>query len=185
MVKIITTDDKTFEISSELFQLIEAYAHLDDDDDEIIIDLNIQLNNQLDNVSIDSEIMGKIIEFMNFYIKKPLNDIVKPLISHDMKDVVNDQFYANFIDVRLNLVKQLLMAADYLAIKPLLMLCAAKIGSKIRGLSAEQISNLTSVDQFTIDDTNEADAAIAAAVAAEAIAANVNNLSIEVASISA
>ena len=79
-------------------------------------------------------ILEKVIEFCRHIKDNAVPEIEKPLRSTDMATVV-DAWYANFINVEKEMLLELMIASDYLEIKPLLELCCAKIASIIKNKS--------------------------------------------------
>ncbi len=79
-------------------------------------------------------ILEKVIEFCRHIKDNAVPYIEKPLRSTDMATVV-DAWYANFINVEKEMLLELMIASDYLEIKPLLELCCAKIASIIKNKS--------------------------------------------------
>jgi len=67
-----------------------------------------------------------------------MTEIEKPLKSQNMQDVVQ-KWYADFVNVEQVLLFELILAANYLDIKPLLDLTCATVASMIKGKSPEDI----------------------------------------------
>jgi S-phase kinase-associated protein 1 len=58
--------------------------------------------------------------------------LLQPLKSSNMHEVVQD-WYANFVNVEQELLFELILAANYMDIKPLLDLTCATVASMIKG----------------------------------------------------
>lgn len=84
--------------------------------------------------------MVKVHEFRRHYAEEPMSEIMKPLISTNMHDVV-PEWYANYVDVDQKLLFQLCIAASdqHLNIKPLLQLTTATIASMIKGKTPGEV----------------------------------------------
>jgi S-phase kinase-associated protein 1 len=67
-----------------------------------------------------------------------MSEIEKPLKSPIMSDVVQ-QWYANFVDLEQVLLFELILAANYMDIKPLLDLTCATVASMIKGKNPDEI----------------------------------------------
>jgi S-phase kinase-associated protein 1 len=67
-----------------------------------------------------------------------MNEIEKPLKSNNMAEVVQ-KWYADFVDVDQVLLFELILAANYMDIKPLLDLTCATVASMIKGKTPEDI----------------------------------------------
>lgn len=72
-----------------------------------------------------------MIEFCKHYKEDPMNEIEKPLKSANMHDVVQD-WYAKFVEVQQETLFELILAANYMDIKPLLDLTCATVASMIK-----------------------------------------------------
>ena len=82
-------------------------------------------------------------------------NIEKPVRSNNMKDVTT-KFYANFIDLDDDHVQDLMKAANFLAIDDLLVLCLAKMGSVIRGLTIPEFrKTFNIINDFTPEEEAE------------------------------
>merc|ERR1719469_919817 len=68
----------------------------------------------------------------------------QPLKSGVMSDLV-DKWFAQFIDVEQVLLFELVLAANYMDIKPLLDLSCAAVASMIKGKSAEEIRKIFNI----------------------------------------
>lgn len=88
--------------------------------------------------NVKAEVLNKVVQYMKYHANKPAEVIEKPLESANMKQVVA-QWDADFVDVDQELLFELILAANYMDIKPLLDLTCAKVASMIKGKTPEQI----------------------------------------------
>ena len=64
--------------------------------------------------------------------------------------------YSNFIDIDLDLIFELILAANYLDIKPLLELSSAKVASIIKGKTTEEIKKTFAIsNDFTPEEEKQ------------------------------
>jgi S-phase kinase-associated protein 1 len=105
-------------------------------------------------LNIKSTILAKVIEYCQYYLHNPMNEIEKvrfplyltclflllhqPLKSVSMSEVVQE-WYANYISVDRETLFELTLAANYMDVKPLLDLCCATTASLIKGKTPEEI----------------------------------------------
>jgi len=82
--------------------------------------------------NVKSQVLSKVIEFCEYHNKEPMTEIEKPLKSQVMSDVVQ-KWYADFVDLEQVLLFELILAANYMDIKPLLDLTCATVASMIKG----------------------------------------------------
>jgi hypothetical protein len=111
---------------SELVKSMMDEDHDDDDDDGAGSSPEIPLPN------VKSEVLKKVIEFCEHHLGDPMTEIEKPLKSQNMADVVQ-KWYADFVDLEQVLLFELILAANYMDIKPLLDLTCATVASMIKG----------------------------------------------------
>ena len=113
-----------------LNQLAFYFTNLTDDENEN--DAEIPLPN------VKAEVLRKVIEFCEHHLEEPMSEIEKPLKSQAMGDVVQ-KWYAEFVEVEQVLLFELILAANYMDIKPLLDLTCATVASMIKGKNPEDI----------------------------------------------
>jgi S-phase kinase-associated protein 1 len=107
------------------------HTHLTTDDDEEST-IEIPLPN------VKSQVLQKVIEFCEHHLEQPMTEIEKPLKSQIMADVVQ-KWYADFVELEQVLLFELILAANYMDIKPLLDLTCATVASMIKGKSPDDI----------------------------------------------
>lgn len=123
-----------------LSELVKTMAEGDSEEKEI----------PLPNVKTD--VLTKIVDYMKYHADSPAKEIEKPLKSANMSEVVC-QWDASFIDVDQELLFELILAANYMDIKPLLDLTCAKVASMIKGKTPEQIrKTFNIVNDFTPEE---------------------------------
>lgn len=82
-------------------------------------------------------------------------DIERPLRSNDLLDHTTE-YYATFVDMERDAVEDLLLAANFLDIKPLLELCCAKIATYLKGKTIPEIRQFYGiVNDFTPEEEAE------------------------------
>ena len=88
--------------------------------------------------NVKSTVLKKVIEFCKHHRSEPMTEIEKPLKSAAMAEVVQ-KWYADFVNVEQVLLFELILAANYMDIKPLLDLTCATVASMIKGKTPEEI----------------------------------------------
>ena len=131
--------------------------------DKDVISLSVYCKGMLDDGAeiipipdTNEKMLRKIIEYLH-YLKagNASPEIEKPLRSSDLKDVTTD-WYANFIELPDEEVQDLIIAANFMDIKCLLVLACAKMGSVIRGLSIPEFrKRFNIVNDFTPEEEAE------------------------------
>ena len=88
--------------------------------------------------NVKATVLSKVIEFCTHHREVPMTEIEKPLKSAIMSEVVQ-KWYADFVNVEQVLLFELILAANYMDIKPLLDLTCATVASMIKGKTPEEI----------------------------------------------
>jgi S-phase kinase-associated protein 1 len=103
-------------------------------------------------VNVKTAILKKVVEFCEHHVTEPMSDIEKPLKSDNMTEVVQS-FYANFINVDQETLFDLILAANFMDIKPLLDLTCASVASMIKGKTPEEIRTTFNIkNDFTPEE---------------------------------
>jgi S-phase kinase-associated protein 1 len=159
VVKLISSDLEVFEISIEAAQLSILVKDLIDEDSTEIQEIPLP--------KINARVLAQIVRFLNYYVQQPMTKIMKPLKSCDMSTLVQP-FYDDFIrgdnpynPYDLEFISELMLAANFMNIKPLLMLCGAAFASRIRGKNLDELKRifgyegeLQQVDEREIREAN-------------------------------
>ena len=102
--------------------------------------------------NVKSEILCKVIEYLRYYIDRIPPVIAKPLKSAVFDEVV-PQWDAAFIELEQETLFELLLASNYLDIKPLLDLACAKVASMVKGKTTEELRRHFNIENdFAIDE---------------------------------
>ena len=88
--------------------------------------------------NVKGKVLAKVIEYLRFHNGNPAKEIDRPLKSANMREVVAE-WDADFVEVDDELLFDLILAANYMDVKPLLDLTCAKVASFMKGKSAEEI----------------------------------------------
>lgn len=131
MVILVSPEGLKVEVPRNVAELSNLVKEMlaDDDDDEVP---EIPLPN------VTKETLDKVIEFCKHHVNDPLPEIEKPLTSNNLADIV-PEWDANFIEVEQSTLFNLILAANYLDLPPLLDLACAKVASMIKGKTPEEI----------------------------------------------
>jgi len=102
--------------------------------------------------NVKSNVLQKVIQYMEYHHHSQPKEIEKPLKSANMSEVVS-QWDAEFVEVDQEMLFELILAANYMDIKPLLDLTCAKVASMIKGKTPEQIrKTFNIVNDFTPEE---------------------------------
>ena len=104
--------------------------------------------------NLTTPILDALVKFMNQYATDPMTPVEKPLKSQSLRDTIQE-FYWQFVNVPQEQIFELMLAANYLDLKPLLELTCAAIALKIKGRTPEEIKaefNIGADDVWTAED---------------------------------
>ena len=146
-VILVSQEGEQFTINTNIATMSELVKNMLDDDDTEIQEI------PLPNVKANA--LRKVIEFCEHNHGDPLAQIEKPLKSSDMKENVSE-WYAKFINLEQEVIFELILAANYMDIKPLLDLSCAKIACMIKGKTPEEIrQTFNIVNDFTPEEESQ------------------------------
>ena len=104
--------------------------------------------------NINYNTLLKIKEYLEHYENSEPKKIAMPLPNNNFKECVDDWDY-NFIDLKNEDIFEIMNAANFMAIQPLLDLSCAKIASLIKGKNEKEIRNLFNMKGDNKDNEDE------------------------------
>eukprot|EP01006_Ploeotia_vitrea_P018525 TRINITY_DN50041_c0_g1_i1.p1 TRINITY_DN50041_c0_g1~~TRINITY_DN50041_c0_g1_i1.p1 ORF type:complete len:171 (-),score=9.34 TRINITY_DN50041_c0_g1_i1:96-608(-) len=146
MVHLVSQEGESFDVPLPVAKLSELVKTMIDEDQDEEEAQEIPLPN------VKSTILAKVIEFCRQYSVEPMTEIEKPLKSANMQEVVQ-QWYADYATVEQEVLFELILASNYMDIKPLLDLTCATVASLIKGKTPEEIRKIFNiVNDFTPEE---------------------------------
>jgi len=146
---LVSGDGEEFKVPSEYAkQAILLKNMLEDGDDGE--------NMPLPNVKAST--LRHVIDYMTFHGENPeaTSEVQKPLKSTDLKECGVNEFDVGFVgedNMTQEVLFEVILAANYMDIKPLLDLTCAKVASMIKGQTSEQIrKRFNIVNDFTPEE---------------------------------
>jgi hypothetical protein len=129
---IVSVDDVKYDLTKEEMELSDFLKTL-------TTDCNIETNNVY-SISLESKILGKIVEYLKYHKNKKPKDIEKPVLS-DFKTIETiedwDKQFIQSIEEE-NKLKEIIYGANYMIIDSLIQLCCAKIAADLKNLNGEE-----------------------------------------------
>ncbi|KAJ1432025.1 Skp1 family, dimerization domain-containing protein [Ochromonadaceae sp. CCMP2298] len=145
-VHLVSQEGESFDVALSVGKMSELVKTMIDEEQEDDETQEIPLPN------VKSAILAKVIEFAQHYKNEPMSEIEKPLKSSNMAEVVQE-WYSNFVGVEQEILFELILAANYMDIKPLLDLTCATVASMIKGKTPEEIrKTFNIVNDFTPEE---------------------------------
>ena len=136
MVRLISQEGEVIEADQETVVLSVLIKSMIDDSGT---DEDIPLPN------VTKSVLIKVLEFCKYVKEHPLQEIEKPLKTDNLRDIVSEWF-ASYVEVEQEELFEVILAANYLDIKPLLELSWAKVATMIKGKSVVEVRKLFNIE---------------------------------------
>lgn len=154
-VKLVSKDGDTYELpfaAAKLSNLVKDAIGCTEDDDEEDEDRVVEV------VKVGSNCLSKVVEFLKHYAApgQKMAEIETPLKGDTVEEVVKEEWYRNFIEVDQALLFELVTAANFLDIKPLLDLTCLKVSVLLVGKTAEEIRVMLNLPKMTAEQEQKA-----------------------------
>jgi len=116
-------------------------------EDIIIDDSGLDIDDEnIPKIPISRDVFCKIIEFMEYHYKIPMEQIQKPLISNDFYKCGISKWDVDYIDVSYDILFNLASASEFLNIQNLTELICAKLASMLKDKNIEEIQKCLNID---------------------------------------
>jgi len=111
----------------------------------------------VDIIKVDSSCLEKVVEFLKHYDDEPLKEIKTPLEENTFDGVVKQKWYRDFVKgVDQPMLFDLVTAANFMAIQPLLDLTCLQVSCQLMGKSAEEIRVILNIPKLTPEEEAKA-----------------------------
>lgn len=151
VVKLVSKEGSVHEVPLAVAKMSTLVATTidddDDDDDEDEIEREIPLPNVTDSV------LKLVIEYCTHHtMEEAMTQIETPLKSSKIEDLVQ-QWYADFVKLEQSTLFELVTAANFMDIKPLLDLTCLAVSVAIKGKSASELRSIFNIsNEFTPEE---------------------------------
>jgi len=150
MVTLMSQEGSKFEVKKSIIKQSELVLTMIDDDEG-----DDDMNQEIPLPNVREEVLKKVIEFCEYHAEHDFPDIEKPLKSSNMQEVVGE-WDAKYVEVDMEFLFELILAANYMDIKSLLDLTCAKVASMIKGKTPEEIrQTFNIVNDFTPEEEKQ------------------------------
>jgi len=148
IVKLVSKEGEVHEVPIAVAKMSSLVATTIDDDDE---DEDVAHEIPLPNVK--DAVLTKVVEYCKHYTtEEAMTQIQTPLKSSKLEDLVQT-WYADFVDVEQPLLFELVTAANFMDIKPLLDLTCLAVSIAIKGKTAPQLREIFNIsNEFSPDE---------------------------------
>lgn len=145
-ITLVSSDGEKIQISEKAAKRSILIKGILDDYPE---DQEIPLHN------VKMTILQRVVSYLENYAEIDPKEIERPLPSNNFNECVDSWDY-QFIDVELDVVFEIILAANYMDIKPLMELASSKVASIIKGKSPEEIRKIFNIqNDFTPEEENQ------------------------------
>ena len=146
MITLVSSDGEKMQISAKAAQRSQLVKGIIEDYPD---DAEVPLNN------VKSSILKKIKEYLEHYQDSDPKEIERPLASQNYQECV-EAWDFEFINIELDTIFEIILAANYMDIKPLLELASSKIASIIKGKTPEEIRKTFNIqNDFTPEEEQQ------------------------------
>jgi len=145
-LKLVSQEEEKFTVPKKVAMMSELVKTMAEGDKE---------ENEIPLPNVKANVLNKVVQYMRYHAENPPKEIEKPLKSANMAEVVS-QWDADFVDVDQEMLFELILAANYMDIKPLLDLTCAKVASMIKGKTPEQIRKTFNIQNDFTPEEEEA-----------------------------
>lgn len=141
-VNLVSKEGDTYEVPIAVAKMSNIVkTTLEDDSDDDVQEIPLP--------NVKATVLAKVIEYCTHYQIEPMTQITTPLKSSKFEEVVQ-QWYADFVKVEQVLLFELVTAANFMDIAPLLDLTCFAVAVLIKGKSAEEIRAIFNIDSHDI-----------------------------------
>jgi S-phase kinase-associated protein 1 len=111
-------------------------GQINDDDEES------EIENEFPCPKVSGNILQKVVDYCTHYQEEPMEKIETPLQGETIEAIVRPEWYVRFCEVDREVMFQLVAAANFLNIKPLLDLTCLAVSVSIKGKSVEELREI-------------------------------------------
>lgn len=145
-ITLVSSDGEKLRISAKAAQRSQLVKGIIEDYPD---DAEVPLTN------VKSNVLKKIKDYLEHYADSEPREVERPLVSQNYQECV-DSWDFEYINVDLDLVFEIILAANYMDIKSLLELASSKVASIIKGKSPEEIRKTFNIqNDFTPEEEQQ------------------------------
>ena len=147
-VKLTSKEGTAFEVPLSVAKMSNLVQTLLPTEEDQMLDMG-----EVPLPAVKDTVLAKVVDFCTHFQTKPMENIEKPLKSSQIAEVVSDPWYAAFVDVEQDMLFELILAANFMDIQPLLDLTCATVATLLKGKTPEEIrQTFNIVNDFTPEE---------------------------------
>lgn len=150
-VNLISSENEKFSVPLKVAKMSTMICNNVEEDEDDITDKDFPC------IKVSTDVLSKVVEFCTHYqTVEEMNEIATPLNGETVEEIVKQEWYCNFCKVEREMLFNLVAAANYLDIKPLLDLTCLAVSVSIKGKSVEELRSIFKIaDPKTLADGEE------------------------------
>mmetsp|Transcript_17085 Transcript_17085/g.37349 ORF Transcript_17085/g.37349 Transcript_17085/m.37349 type:complete len:179 (+) Transcript_17085:159-695(+) len=151
IVKLVSKEGSVHEVPlavAKMSVLVASTIEEEEEDDE-----DEEAYREIPLVNVMDVVLTKVIEFCRHHtMVEPMTSIQTPLKSSKIEDLVQP-WYAEFVKIELSLLFELVTAANFMDIKPLLDLTCLYVSVSIKGKTAAEMRTIFNIsNEFSAEE---------------------------------
>lgn len=151
-VNLISSDNEKFPVPLKVAKMSNMILNNIDEEDEEITDKDFHC------LKVNTDVLSKVVEYCtHFQTVDKMNEISTPLNGETVEEIVKQEWYCNFCKVEREMLFNLVAAANYLDIKPLLDLTCLAVSVSIKGKSVEELRSIFKIADPMADGEEKAE----------------------------
>lgn len=151
IIRLKSNDGKVFEITEHEGSISELIRDATEGNEDDVTEIEIS--------RVNSECLEKVVNFMKHYAVEKMKEVPTPLGVSTFNEVIDQKWYQDFVaddNVDGDMVFDMLTAANFMGIKPLLDLTCLKVTFQLTGKSAEEIRQILKLPELTPEEEAKA-----------------------------
>jgi S-phase kinase-associated protein 1 len=144
-VTLRSKDGKEYALTIDAANLSDLVKDASSDGDETVTVVDV--------LRVNSDTLAEVVAFLTHYQEEPMVEIPTPLNGVSFSEIIAQAWYKDFVDGKpREAIFDLLTAANYMGIKPLLDLTCLKVTFELTGKSAEDIREILNLPTLTPEE---------------------------------
>lgn len=155
LVNLISNEGDKYEVPLKVARMSNLIQNLSEDVGEDEVE-----DKDFPCPKVSSAILQKVVDYCTHYQEEEMQKIETPLQGETIEEIVKPAWYAEFCKVDREVLFQLVAAANFMDIKPLLDLTCLAVSVSIKGKSVEElrkIFNLPEPEPLANNDGGDSD----------------------------
>mmetsp|Transcript_3984 Transcript_3984/g.7954 ORF Transcript_3984/g.7954 Transcript_3984/m.7954 type:complete len:179 (-) Transcript_3984:106-642(-) len=155
-IKLVSRDDVEFHLplkAAKLSRFVCNSLSLDEDGQLPAEDEENKEDLKVDVIRVSGGCLEKVVDFMTHHADEAMQEITMPLPGPTFEDCMPQEWYRGFVaQIEREMLFELLTAANYMDIKPLLDLACLRVTFELSQKTAEEIRTYLELPELTPEE---------------------------------